>query len=217
MSHTVVTHDQVPPYDGGMDTTSDTTDTLGAPIITVEATPRHVQLISLGGQIYRVRRPKSVIQDEPKAAMMKVGIALKKILDNSETTDMTQEDMKGLLTEDEYVQGTRAIWDYFRLVLVDDADYRAVRRRIYGDVGDDLAGSNHFLTIEEIRADNVPAASINRDDLEPPEIIKVVTQLIDYWFGDDTVKTQENPPQKPTKSSTPGKTVVKKAARQKRR
>lgn len=196
----------VTPYDGDMATSEEFTgipeqNAAQAPIISV-ATRRPIQHVSLGDHIYQVKRPKTVIDAEPKSRILLVAEAIYKSQKHSnQITDH--------ITAAQFTEGVTAVWRYLQLALApDDGEaYRSIRRRVYGNVPDDLAESVEYLTLDQIEDQK----SIGEDDLDIEDVTELVIKLIDLWMvGSQDKKSGHRPPPMPAKKKPA--TVRKKTA-----
>lgn len=184
------------------------------PVVVVTATDRPIQVVDLVGVRYRVRRPKSVIEATPKTAILKVAAYFEQDSEAAQNraqrraTKATKQQQRIELSAEDYMAGTEAVWQYLQIVLVDDGDYEAIRRRVYGDDISDADASAY--TYLEVDTDPNPD-----DDIDTVNIVTLVGNLIALWSSEnESVKTNVRPPGPPApQTKTPGTTTKRTAKR----
>lgn len=182
------------------------------PVIVVAATDRPIQVVDLVGVRYRVRRPKSVIEATPKTAILKVAAYFEQDSEAAENRAQRRA-AKGAkpsrieLSPEEYAAGTEAVWQYLQIVLVDDGDYEAIRRRVYGpDISDEDASAHTYL---EFDTDPNPG-----DDIDTVNIVALVGNLMALWSPEnESVKTNVRAPGPPKPQAKKPGTTTKRAAK----
>ena len=185
------------------------------PVVVIPATDRPIQVVDLVGVRYRVRRPKAVIEATPKTAILRLAAYFEQDSEAAQNraerraAQGAKRPQRIELTDEEFADGTEAVWRYLRIALADPGDYETIRRRVYGpDLSDEDAASYSYL---EFEADPNPS-----DDIDTVNVIALVGNLMAVWSSEaETVKTNVRPPgaPKPAAKKAAGSTTKRPAKR----
>lgn len=139
--------------------------TSGGPVVSIEVTPRPVETARIIGTDLKVRRPKDQIAMDFQSRISE----LKPVIDASKKgVDLgSVEDARKIFA---------FIWAYLREILVSGDDYMLLRKRLYGQISDDMASDS----VVPVPGDAAVPADPD-DDLEIKHVIEFVVALHSYW------------------------------------